>query len=254
MGLFSGGTEPSKKAMPYLNQIPQVAQQNLGPWQQQGQEAQLSNQQQYNRMTNNPGDFLAELKASYTPSAGYKFRQEEALKAARAAASSGGIRGTPANQAAQAKLVSDLLGEDEGAHIERLLGIHGMGLQGNENIANRGFGASGDIANINATNLSQQGSLAYKGQQNKNSSRAGLMKALATLAGAAVGSVGGPAGAAAGANIAGGLVGGGEGSGGSDYDNWHQFGQGLSKVGSGSGGSPSGATPPFWAGSMTGGK
>lgn len=225
-----GGSNPTKAAMPYLNQIPQVAQQNLGPWQQQGQQAQQNNQQQYNQMTNNPGDFLEQLRASYSPSGGFKFRQEEALKAAQGAAAAGGITGTTANQAAQAKLVKDLLGEDEGAHIERLLGIHGMGLQGNENIANRGFGASGDISNILGTNLSQQAGYAYKGQENRNAGNNQLFKILATLAGGAIGSLGGPAGAIAGANIGGSLAGGG--SKGSNNDDWAQLGKSLPGVGS----------------------
>ena len=227
--IFGGSkSNPANAAMPYLNQIPGMANQNLGPWQTQGQEAQKNNQTQYNNMSNNPSDFLAELRASYSPSAGYKFREDQARKAAEGAAAAGGRTSTTANQAAQIKLVNDLMGEDEGAYLDRLLGITSAGLQGNENIANRGFGAAGDLTNIMGSNLGAQGSLAYKGQENKNASNNALFKMLAQLAAAGIGgAVGGPVGATIGANAAGGF--GSNMS--SNPGNDKQFGKGLPWLG-----------------------
>lgn len=236
----SNSSNPANAAMPYLNQIPGVAQENLAPWQQQGQQAQQQNQQQYQKMASNPGDFLAELRASYSPSAGYKFREDQARKAAEGAAAAGGRTGTSANQAAQAKLVKDLMGEDEAAYLDRILGIQGTGLQGNENIATRGYGASGDLTNVLGSNLSQQGTLAYKGKENQNAASQGLGKLLAQLAGGGIGfALGGPAGAAIGSGLGGSLGGGGGNS--SGPSNYEQFGLGM-------GGGLGGGAKNIWPG------
>lgn len=238
MGLFSS-KNPANQAMEYFNQIPGVAQENLGPWAQQGQQAQTQNQGIYNQMSQNPGNFLEELRASYSPSAGYKFKEEQARKAAEGSAAAGGRTSTTANQAAQAKLAKDLLSEDENAYIDRLLGIQGTGLQGNEFMANRGFGAAGDLANINATNLSQQGGMAYRQQENENEKNNAFMKMLLTGGGALLGIPGGPAGMSAGASIGSSLAGGG--STGYTPSNFESFGKGLKRWGggaSGAGGSP----------------
>lgn len=221
MGLFSV-KNPADAAMPYLNQIPGVAQENLGPWAQQGQQAQTQNQAQYSQMVNNPADFYAQLRATYSPSAGYKFKEEQARKAMEGSAAAGGRVSTTANQTAQAKLAKDLLSEDENAYIDRLLGIQGTGLQGNEFAAQRGFGASGDIANIMGTNLSQQAGLAYNQQQNENDRKNAFLKLLFTGGGALLG---GPAGAAIGSSLGSAYT--GSSSRNPGASNAMQFGQGL---------------------------
>jgi len=206
-GLFGGGKNPADAAMPYLNQTAPMAQANLQPWQQQGMQAQQQNQGQYSAMASDPAAFLQQLRASYTPSEGYKFKQGQLSKAMGGAAAAGGFRGTQADQAAQAQLVQGLLSEDEGAYIDRLLGIQGTGLQGNELSAQRGYGAAGDLTNILATNNSERGGLAYKGQENKNAQNQAFQKMLMQMFGGAAGfALGGPMGAAVGSNIAGGSV------------------------------------------------
>lgn len=206
--IFGGkGKNPADAAMPYLNQIAPMAQQNLGPWQQQGQQAQQQNAGQYQSMVENPADFYAKLRSSYTPSEGYKYRQNKYQKAAEGAAAAGGFRGTGADQAAQAALVQGLLGEDEGAYLDRLTGILGAGLQGNENIANRGYGAAGDLTNVIGSNMGAQATAAFKGQENQNAANQGFQKMLMQLLGGGAGALlGGPMGAVTGANVAGGNI------------------------------------------------
>lgn len=204
--IFGGkGRNPADAAMPYMNQIAPMAKENLQPWQQQGQQAQQQNQQQFSSMASNPADFLAQLRATYSPSEGYKFKQQQMAKAMSGASAAGGFRGTESDQAAQANLVKGLLSEDEGAYLDRVLGIQGTGLQGNENIATRGYGAAGDLTNVLGSTYGQQGALAYKGQENKNATNQAFQKMMMQLLGAGVGSFGGPAGAAIGANAAGGF-------------------------------------------------
>lgn len=226
--IFGGGSKsnPANAAMPYLNQIPGMATQNLQPWQTAGMEAQNVNQGQYNRMAANPADFFNELRSSYTPSKGYQFRQEQMNKALRGSAAAGGRVGTESNQAAQAKLVQDLLSEDEGAYIDRLLGIQSTGLQGNENIAGRGFGAASDLTNVLGSTLGAQGALAYKGQENMNQAKSDRNKMLMQLFGAGLGAFGGPAGMAVGSSLGGSLAGGG-----SQPTNTQQFGMNLFNMG-----------------------
>lgn len=200
-----GGKNPADAGMPYLNRIGPMAQQNLQPWQQQGQQAQQQNQQQFSSMATNPADFLEQLRASYTPSGGYKFKQDQMEKAARGAAGAGGWGRSPAHQQQIAQLTKDLLSEDEGAYIDRLLGIQGTGLQGNEQIANRGYNAAGDLTNIQGSTLGSQGQLAYKGQENQNAAKAAAKQQLYQLLAAGAGfAVGGPAGAVVGNQVAGG--------------------------------------------------
>ena len=191
-GLFGGGKgrNPANAAMPYLNQIGPMAQQNLGPWAQQGQQAQQQNQGQYSSMVQDPNAFYAKLREGYSPSKGYQYRQDKYQKAAEGAAAAGGFRGTSADQASQAALVQGLLGEDEGAYLDRVMGLLQGGLQGNEHIANRGASAASDLTNVQGSTLGNQGQLAFKGQENQNAARQGFQKFLMQL-------LGGGAGAAA---------------------------------------------------------
>ena len=205
--IFGGGKKnnPANAAMPYLNQIGPMAEKNLNPYIEQGQQASGQNLGKYQGMVNDPANFLAELRASYSPSEGYKFRQDKYQKAAEGAAAAGGFRGTSSDQAAQAALVQGLLGEDEGAYLDRLMGILGTGLSGNEMAAQRGFGASGALTDAMGSALGAQASAAYKGQENQNASQQGLQKMLMQLLGGGAGAFfGGPMGAITGANIAGG--------------------------------------------------
>lgn len=217
------GQNPADVAMPYLNQIPGIAQQNLGPWQEQGQQAQQTNQPIYNKMANDPADFLNQLQASYSPSKGYQFKQSQLQKAYEGQAAAGGYANTPQAHAAQQQLMNDLLSGDMGEYLNRALSVQQTGLQGNENVATRGFGAATDATNILGTNLGNQAQLAYRGQENKNAERQNILKILGQLAGAGIGgAVGGPAGASVGAGIGGAL--GGQGGSTSGPSNYQQFG------------------------------
>lgn len=208
-GLFGGGKQnnPANAAMPYLNQVAPMANKNLGPWNQQGQQAQQNNQPIYNNMANDPAAFLNQLQASYKPSTGYQFKKDQMEKASYGAAAAGGRVSTDANQQAQQQLVQGLLSEDMGSYIDKILGIQGTGLQGNENVANRGYGAAGDLTNVLGTTLGNQGQLAFKGKENENATKQAFNKMLMQLLGGGAGfALGGPAGAAIGANAAGGFA------------------------------------------------
>lgn len=207
--IFGGGKgkNPANAAMPYLNQVGPMAQQNLGPWQQQGQQAQQQNAGQYQKMTENPADFYASLRAGYSPTKGYEMRKDKYQTAMSGAAAAGGFRGGEQDQAAQAKLVQGLLSEDEGAYLDNIFKVLGMGTQGNENIANRGFNAASDLTNVQGNALGSQATAAFKGQENQNATKQGFQKFLMQLLGGGAGAfLGGPMGAITGANVAGGDI------------------------------------------------
>jgi hypothetical protein len=185
----SSKNNPANAAAPYLNQVPGMAKEQLNPWINQGQQAATESQGQYSKMASDPAAFHAALRASYTPSEGYKFREAQVRKALESTAAAGGFRGTEADRLGQSDLVNRMLGQDEGEYLDRVLGIQRTGLQGQEFGAQRGFGGAQDLTNILGNTLGAQAGLAYKGQENKNASRQALMRAIAQLFGGG-GSVG----------------------------------------------------------------
>lgn len=222
------GNNPANAAMPYLNQITPMAQQRLNPYIEQGQNAGNQAFDRYSAFAQNPADEYAKFQASYRPSSGYDSKFKRILGQVENAAAAGGFRGTPKDQSAQAQLVHDLLAEDEGNYISNLLGIQGMGLQGLENTANRGYGANQDLTGIMGNTLGSQATLAYKGQESKMAQRNGLFNILSQLAGGALGAyMGGPAGAAAGASMGDRLGGGGPDFRANDPYTFFQLGKGL---------------------------
>jgi hypothetical protein len=212
MGIFNflkSGSDPYKKAEPHLNKIEPMARQNLSPWMNQGQEAQQGNQGLFKEITQDPAAFVNKLMSNYTPSRGFQYKQEEAMKAARAAARSSGVAGTPADVSHQTDIIQKILSQGEGQYFDQIMQALGLGAQGQENIANRGFGAAGQLTNTLGETYGNQGQLAFEGQKAKNDERAKqnqfIMQTLAALAG---GAIGGPAGAGGAGALFGGAGGG----------------------------------------------
>lgn len=185
---------PADSAMPYLNQIPGVAKGYFDPFIGQGQEAYNQANPVYNRMTQDPSEFMNSMMRNYSPSEGYKFKERNMLKAAQNSAAQGGFAGTGNDQLNQSQMVQGLLGEDMQQYLSNLLGIQGTGLQGQENQMGQGYNASGQLADMLGANLGQQGALGYQGMaqrnQNQNDRRANRMKFTADILGAGAGMFG----------------------------------------------------------------
>lgn len=200
---------PADKAMPYIEKIGGMAKEQYNPWINQGQEAQQGNQALFKEITQNPTDYWNKLQAGYTPSKGYQYKQEQAQKAASAAARASGIAGTGADQSNQMDIVQKILSQGEGQYMEQILNMLGMGAQGQENIANRGFGATSALTDTLGSQYATQGELAFQGQREKNQRRMDRGKMLtqlaAALAGGAMGGAGGAAGGFGGAGGGGGM-------------------------------------------------
>lgn len=195
-GLLGKSKNPADAAQPYLQQIAPMAQQNLNPYIQQGNQAGQTAFNQYNTMTQDPTAFLNDLFANYSMSEGFKNKRNEALRTSSDAARSGGYAGTFADQKMQAELADSLASQDMQQWLNNVLGIYGTGLEGLQGFQNQGFGASTDLTNILGTTLGTQGGLAFQGQAQKNQNS--IDKWGNVLKGAGM-IMGGPTGAAAGA-------------------------------------------------------
>lgn len=154
----------------HLDKIPGVGKEYYDPFINAGREAQGLASEQYNKMSSNPKGYLDELVSGYKPSQGYQFREKRALDAARNSAAQGGLSGTYNDQTDQAQMVNDLMGGDIQQYLANVLGIQGGGLSGQERTIDRGYNASGNLANFLGSALGNRAGLAYgrEATQNQN--------------------------------------------------------------------------------------
>jgi hypothetical protein len=207
--IFGGGTDPVKAATPYLNQIPGVGHDAYDSYINAGKDASGKTKSQYENMINDPTGFINKLMEGYKPSEGYQFQKGELTKELQNNANAGGIAGTNFSNEQIGKGVQGLLSNDMQQFLTNVLGRYDTGLQGEQGIANQGFTASGNLADILGGNLNQQANMAFQGAQQKNTNKNGMFSALAKALGIGAGALtGGLPGAAAGGKIAGSIFGG----------------------------------------------
>lgn len=188
-----GGQNPADAAMPYLNQIPGVGHNAYDPYITAGQTAGQNTQGQYEGLMNDPTGFINKLMESYEPSKGYQFSKDQLTKEMGNTAASGGFAGTSYDQQQQGAGIQGLLSKDMQQFLSNALGVYGTGLQGEQGIADKGYDASGKLADILGGSLNQQGGLAFQGQQQQNANKTSminsLVKALGMAAGGGVGGI-----------------------------------------------------------------
>jgi len=228
--LFGSGNQrsPQDAANKYLNQIPGVGHDAYDPYINQGRESGANAHSQYESMINDPQGFINNILNGYKESEGYQYQKGQLEKSLSNTAAAGGIRGTPQDQLNQGEGVQKLLSADQQQWLTNVLGRYDKGLGGEEVEAERGYNASGNLADILGGNLNQQGEIAFNDQQQKNKSRSDTINALIKAFGTAGGFlVGGPAGAAAGGGLADLFSHNGRDAGpmdGSSYKPWHNPG------------------------------
>ena len=154
----------------------------------------------YGQMANDPTQFINNIMKQYTPSEGYKYKQNQLQSAVRNSAASGGFAGTRYDQGNQAELIKGLLGEDMQQYLSNILGTQAQGLSGVERLrggqeraqtqrlagqdraqglmaanaeqrAERAYSASTELASLLAAALGEQGSLGFHGQSSINANR-----------------------------------------------------------------------------------
>lgn len=193
MGLFSHiFKNPSKKAMPYLNQVPGTITPYYQPYVNAGQQAlpQLSNM--YNQMMTNPNEIINRLGAGYQQSPGYQWRLGQGEQAINNASAAGGMLGTPMHQQQAGELASNLANQDYDQYLQHVLGLLGGGVSGLQGMSQLGYGASSDLATSLGQNLMNQANLQYAGQANRNQMYGGLFgNVLGYLSGGGQGGQGG---------------------------------------------------------------
>lgn len=162
--------DPSKKAMPYLEQIPGATAPYYSPYISRGQTAfyQMSDeanklkqglpelqkqygslagmgpevQNQYLQLMKDPTAMMNQIGAGYQASPGYQYQVDQATNAANRAGAAGGMLGSPEEQAYLAKDVSGLANQDYYNYLNQALGQYGIGLQGSTNLY--GLGLKGE--------------------------------------------------------------------------------------------------------------
>lgn len=188
-GLFQPPPNPADNAMPYLDQIAGMLPQYFQPWINAGQQALPTLQQQYEQLLNNPGAMVNNIGADFQQSPGYQFQTQQALNAANRAAAAGGTLGTPMHQQNAATVVNGLANQDYYNWLNRAMGMYGMGVQGQGNLANMGYGASSALGENLANALQSQAQLAYSGQADQNQGRFGMLGQAGGLIGGIIGAL-----------------------------------------------------------------
>jgi hypothetical protein len=128
---------------------------------------------------------------SYQQSPGLNFAIQQALGGAGNAAAAGGMAGSPQHEQQNMQLASDIASQDYNNWMGNTLGMYGMGLQGQQGLANMGQQAGQQNADMIAQTLAQQGNLGFQGQaqknQNQNSAFNNLFKTAGAMGGMAMG-------------------------------------------------------------------
>lgn len=203
LDFLTGGTKnnAADAAMPYLNQVAGIGQQNYSPYNQQGGQAFQQAGSIYGQQASDPAAFLEKLRNSYSMSGGYQMKMQDALKAAQGAAAAGGYAGNPEDIKYQMELAQNLgdLGFQD--YYNQVTGLQNTGLQGLTHQGDVGFQGAGQLSDYLAGALGSQANAAYSGQAQKNQNQAGLLSSLLGGAGAALG---GPLGGYLGKNLFGG--------------------------------------------------
>ena len=167
-GGYPVGPNPANAAMPYLNQIPGIGRENYQPFINEGRQASGIANPVYNQMSQDPNEFLNSIMRNYNPSEGYRFKEREISRGLQNTAAQGGYAGTPNAQLQQGEMIRGLLGQDMQQFLQNILGVQNSGLQGQEQRIDRGYGASGDLADYLGNALGAQGALAFQGQAQQN--------------------------------------------------------------------------------------
>lgn len=179
---LSRSQNPANAAQPYLQQIPGVGHQYYDPYIQQGQQAGQTLQGEYGKQLD-PSSFMDHIMGQYKQSEGYKGRQGDLMKQMAAVAGQGGYAGTPMAQQQYGEQANKLMADDQQQYLQNALGIYNQGIGGEREVAERGYGASGSLADMLGGALGSQATNAFGGQQQMNQNRQAMMSAFMKMLG-----------------------------------------------------------------------
>ena len=179
---LSSSQNPANAAQPYLQQIPGVGHQNYDPYIQQGQQAGQTLQGEYGKQLD-PSAFMDHIMGQYKQSEGYKGRQDDLMKQMASVAGQGGYAGTPYAQQQYGQQANKLMSDDQQQYLQNALGIYDKGISGEQDFYNKGYGASGSMADMEGGALNSQGTLAFEGQAQQNKNRQAMISAFMKMLG-----------------------------------------------------------------------
>jgi len=183
----SSNKKGQKQALGYLDQIPGYGHQYYDPYVQQGQQAQNNVNDQYQNLTNDPYSFYEQMMQNYTPSKGYQLKSGEMNKYANSVAASGGYAGTPQDEQNRMQLIEALSHDDMNEFYNKMVGIYGTGLQGQQNTATQGYNASSSLADYLGNVQGQKAGLSYQGSTNNANNSSNFLNNLMSMGGQAYG-------------------------------------------------------------------
>lgn len=167
-GMFANPTNPADAAKPYLDRIQGDTKPYYDPYIQAGNEALPEWQRQLGQLLNDPGALMNRFGQSYQQSPGYKWQLGQGEQAISNAMASGGMAGSPEHGQRAGQLAENMANQDYYNYMNKVLGLYGSGLSGEQNMVGTGFNASRDYANLIANALAGQAGYAYAGQAGAN--------------------------------------------------------------------------------------
>ena len=178
-----GRNNPARAAGKEMGKIQGYGRDAYNPFIKQGQEANQQLTPQYQQMAQNPVGQYNDIMNQYQPSAGYQYKAGKLNQMAHNTAAAGGYAGTPGDVQDRSEMFNGLMGEDMQQFLQNIFGIQGQGMQGLEGQADRGYKASGNLADYLGTAGGRQGAFNATGKDYSNQSRTNGLSSLASLIG-----------------------------------------------------------------------
>jgi hypothetical protein len=190
--LFGGRkrNNPGNAAMEQMRGIPQYGYNAYNPFINAGamQEPQLRGQ--YEQMAYNPMGVLGGHQAGYTESPGYKYMFDKLNKEAGNTAAAGGYAGTDEDIRGRSEMHAGLLDNYMQQYLNNIFNLQGQGLGGLEKRSDRGFTASGALADYLGGYGGAMGAYAGYGRAHQNEANQNTWSALSDLIGVGIGAMG----------------------------------------------------------------
>lgn len=180
-----GYKDPSKDAIPYLNQIPGQTNQYYQPYEDAGKNQLPQLQEQYTQGMTNPGGKLNEIGANFQQSPGFQFALQQALQGNNHMSGANGMYGSPEHEQNNMATATGLASQDYNNWLGQATGLYNNAMTGSQGMANQGQNAANNHAEQIAQTLAQQAQLKYTGTQNNNQNKKSMYDSIAKGVGAA---------------------------------------------------------------------
>lgn len=172
------GSNPSKDASKYLDQIPEAIRPYFQKYIDSGSGALSDLQVQYKDLLGDPGSILSRIGKGYKESPGFEFQKNQGLNSINNAAAAGGMLGSEQHQQQAGELSENIANKDYGDYMKNALGLYGRGLSGEEGLNSQGFDASTGYGRNLAEFLNKKGDYAYEEGAAKNKQWSDLLSML----------------------------------------------------------------------------